>query len=308
VILVFGGNGQLGQELSRAAAAHSIAMHALSHAKADIADGAAVAAALARWEPDLVVNAAAYTKVDLAETNVEDARRGNETGPAMLAAACAGAGVPLVHVSTDYVFDGEKAEPYVETDPIRPLSAYGRSKAAGEDAVRCVLKRHVILRTAWVYSEFGQNFLKTILRLASSRDELRIVADQCGSPTSAQEIAAAILHIAPQLAREGAWGTYHFTASGDTTWHGFAERAVAAAAPFTGRRPVVRPISTAEYPTPAKRPANSRLDCRLFMRTFDYSPRPWAECVDATTRALVAAPQPAASQTMTNNTGTNHVA
>jgi len=290
VILVFGGNGQLGHELTRLAAARGIPMHALSHSEADIANSSVVVAALARWKPELLVNAAAYTKVDLAETNVEEARKGNEIGPATLAGACAAAGIPMVHVSTDYVFDGSKPEPYRETDPVCPISVYGRSKAAGEDAVRGGLKHHIILRTAWVYSEFGSNFLKTILRLAETRDELRIVADQHGSPTSARDIAEAILHIAPALLRDRKLsGTYHFTADGFTTWHGFASRVVEIAAPMTGRHPRVIPITTADYPTAARRPANSCLDCRLFVEKFGFSPRHWTEGVDTTTRTLVAA-------------------
>jgi dTDP-4-dehydrorhamnose reductase len=292
VIVVFGGNGQLGQELTRAAALRAIAMRSLPRAEADIADGAAVGAALSRWKPDLVVNAAGYTKVDLAETEIEEARRANETGPAVLADACATAGVPMVHVSTDYVFDGAKEGAYLESDPACPISTYGRSKAAGEDAVRRTLKSHVILRTAWVYSEFGQNFLKTVLRLAATRDELRIVDDQYGSPTSARELADVILHLAPLVVRDqGLSGTYHFTAHGFTTWHGFASRVVEVAAPFTGRDPRVMPIRTADYPTAAKRPANSRLDCGLFIQRFGYQPRHWTEAVDETTRALVAPPQ-----------------
>jgi dTDP-4-dehydrorhamnose reductase len=296
VILVFGGNGQLGQELSRAAEARAVPLRGLAHAEADIADAAAVTAALLRWKPDLVVNAAAYTKVDHAEIRIEEARRGNEVGPATLAAACADAGIPLVHVSTDYVFDGTKDGAYVESDAVSPLSIYGKTKAAGEDAVRRAHKHHVILRTAWVYSEFGHNFLKTILRLAQTRDELRIVADQRGSPTSAREIAAAILHLAPLLMRDqNLAGTYHFTAGGLTSWHGFASRVVAAAAPVTGRNPRVIAISTADYPTPARRPANSQLDYRLFVEKFGFAPRHWTEEVDATTRTLVGAAQPADS-------------
>jgi dTDP-4-dehydrorhamnose reductase len=288
VIVVFGGSGQLGQELSRAAASRGVHMRALSHAEADIADAAAVAAALARYRPSVIVNAAAYTKVDLAESHVEDARIDNETGPAVVAGACAAAGIPMVHVSTDYVFDGAKEGAYLESDPVCPVNVYGRTKAAGEDAVRRALKRHVILRTAWVYSEFGQNFLKTILRLAETRDELRIVADQHGSPTSAADIAEAILHVAPLLVGDPRLsGTFHFAAHGETTWYGFACRAVAIAASFTGRNPLVIPISTAEYPTPAKRPANSRLDCHLFAQTFGFLPRHWTEAVDATVRILM---------------------
>ena len=292
MILVFGGNGQLGRELFRAAAERHVALQALPRAEADIADAAAVAAALKHWKPDLIVNAAAYTNVDGAESHEAEARRANELGSAVLAAACAEAGIALIHISTDYVFDGSKDAAYRESDAVHPINAYGRGKAAGEDAVRRVLHRHVILRTAWLYSAFGRNFLKTILQLAQTRDELRIVADQHGSPTSARELAEAILHVAPRLIAEPRLsGTYHFTADGATTWHGFAECIVAAAAPITGRKPRVTPIATADYPTPARRPANSRLDCSLFVQTFGLTPRPWREAVQATTRALVAAPQ-----------------
>ncbi len=296
MILVFGGNGQLGQDLMRAAASRAISVRTLSHADADITNSTAVEAAFLHWEPTLVVNAAAYTKVDLAETNVEDARRDNEVGPAMLASSCATAGVPMVHVSTDYVFDGTKEGAYLESDPVCPINVYGRTKAAGEDAVRHILKRHVIVRTAWLYSEFGHNFLKTILRLAATRDELRIVADQHGSPTSAREVAEAILLIASVLLRdEDIWGTYHFTAGGITTWHGFASRVVTIQAPITGRNPRVTPTKTAEHATVAKRPANSHLDCRLFARVFGFSARHWTEGVDATTRALVTSSERATS-------------
>jgi dTDP-4-dehydrorhamnose reductase len=245
-----------------------------------------------RWKPALVVNAAAYTKVDLAEANVEEARRGNEVGPAVLADACAAAQVPLVHISTDYVFDGTKEDAYLESDAVCPISVYGRTKAAGEDAVRRILKSHIILRTAWVYSEFGHNFLKTMLRLAATQDELRVVADQWGSPTSAREIADAILRIAPRITRaEDVWGSYHFVSQGITSWHGFASRAVAVQAPLTGRRPRVTPIKTADFPTAARRPANSRLDCRLFTQVFGFTACHWTEGVDTTTRALVIAAQ-----------------
>lgn len=292
MILVFGGTGQLGRELVRAAATRGVALQAASRVQTDIADAAAVAAALARWQPDLVVNAAAYTNVDGAESHFAEARRANEVGPAVIAQACAAAGAALVHISTDYVFDGSNDGAYRESDPVRPINAYGRSKAAGEEALRRAHKDHVILRTAWVYSEFGRNFLKTVLQLADTRDELRIVADQHGSPTSARELAEAILDIAPRLATDGRlWGTYHFTADGATTWHGFAECIVAAAAPITGRQPRVTPIMTTDYPTPAKRPANSRLDCSLFAQTFGLSPRPWREAAQATARALATASQ-----------------
>jgi dTDP-4-dehydrorhamnose reductase len=290
VILILGGNGQLGQELARAAALQEMPATALSRAQLDIANSSDVASVLTHIRPALVVNAAAYTKVDLAETNVEEARRANKIGPTVLAAACAAVQVPIVHVSTDYVFDGRKEGAYRETDAVCPINIYGRTKAAGEQAVRSTIDRHVILRTSWMYSEFGSNFLKTILRLAANRDELRVVADQRGAPTSAREIADAILHIAPRLIRgDDVWGTYHFTADGVTTWHGFASHTVATHALLTGRNPRVTAITTADYHTAARRSTNSRFDCRLFAKVFGIWGRHWTEGVDATTRVLVAA-------------------
>jgi dTDP-4-dehydrorhamnose reductase len=292
VILAFGGSGQLGQELVHASTAQGVPLAAVSRAEADVTDAASLRAAIARHKPSVVVNGAAYTKVDLAETETEAARAGNETGPACLAVACAQAGVPLIHLSTDYVFDGSKAEPYVETDPIAPIGAYGCSKAAGEAAVREAMPQHIIIRTSWVYGVFGANFLKTMLGLAARQDELRIVADQRGCPTSSAELAGAIVAIAPRLAaREGVWGTYHFAGDGVTTWHGFASRVVAAQAPLTGRSPRVTPIATAERPTAARRPVNSALDSGKFARVFGIRARPWGEEVDRVTRTLVSAQQ-----------------
>jgi dTDP-4-dehydrorhamnose reductase len=288
MILLFGSNGQLGREFAGACGGHRISLIALSHAQAGISDRGAVCQAVARHTPRLVVNAASFTKVDLAETETELAFQANERGPAIIAEACAAAGIPLVHVSTDYVFDGAKSGAYVEDDPIAPINSYGLSKAAGERAVRAATQRHIILRTSWVYSEFGQNFLKTMLRLAATRDELRIVADQRGCPTSARDLAAAILAIAPRIiAGEDVCGTYHFAGAGVTTWHGFASRIVAAQAPLTGRVPRITAITTAEFPTPARRPANSELDCSLFERTFGFHGRPWTEETDAITTAIV---------------------
>ena len=295
MILVFG-QGQLGTELMRAAAARHAPLTALAHDAVDIADGAAVEDTIALHCPSLVVNAAAYTKVDLAETETDAARRGNEIGPGVVARACAAAGTSLVHISTDYVFDGTKCGAYVESDPTAPLGVYGRTKAAGEAAVRSALPRHVILRTSWLYGEFGHNFLKTMLRLARERDELRVVADQRGCPTSTRDLADAILAVAPRMtAREAIWGTYHFAGTGATTWHGFASRIVAAQAPLTGRRPHIVPITTAEFLTRARRPANSELDCGLFAATFGFRGRPWTDEADTIVRALVTATLGAAS-------------
>jgi dTDP-4-dehydrorhamnose reductase len=290
VILVFGSGGQLGQELARMAAPREIALTALTHAQTDVSNRSAVAAALTEYRPSLVVNAAAYTKVDRAETETCAALRGNARGPAVLASACAGAEVPLVHISTDYVFDGTQARAYLESDPINPINAYGHSKAVGEAAVRRHQPRHVILRTSWLYGEFGQNFLKTIVRLAQEREELRVVTDQRGSPTSTRDLADAILRMVPRLAAgEEVWDTYHFTGSGVTTWHGFASCIVAAQAPLTGRKPTVSAITTAEFPTQARRPAHCELDCSRFERTFGFRARPWAEETTEITQAVVLA-------------------
>jgi dTDP-4-dehydrorhamnose reductase len=292
LILLFGGGGQLAQELVRLASARGIVLTALNHAELDIADSTAVAAAFAKHRPALAINAAAYNKVDLAETEFEQARRGNEIGPAVLADRCHGTDVPLVHVSTDYVFDGTKSSAYAETDQIHPINIYGLTKAAGEENIRRRLRRHIMLRTGWVYGEFGHNFLKTIVRLANTREELRIVSDQTGTPTSTRMLADAILRIAPRLLiGENIWGTYHFSATGRTTWHGFATRIVAAQAPLTGRNPKVTAITSAEYSTPARRPVNSVLDCSRFVQVFGIRADPWAEEVDAVTRAFVAAQQ-----------------
>jgi dTDP-4-dehydrorhamnose reductase len=289
VILLFGAGGQLGQELKRASSTSSVPLAALSRAEADITDGRAVTNAIKRYDPLVVVNAASYTKVDLAESESEAARQANEVGPTILSAACARAGVPLIHLSTDYVFDGHKPTGYLEGDPIRPINTYGRTKAAGEKAVRESTPLHVIIRTSWVYGEFGKNFLKTVLNLAATRDELRIVADQRGCPTSTPDLAQAILRIVPQVLSSKIWGTYHFTGSGVTTWHQFACRIVSAQTPLTGRAPRVTAISTAEFPTPARRPANSELDTRLFERVFGFRGRPWADETDAIVRALITA-------------------
>jgi dTDP-4-dehydrorhamnose reductase len=290
VILLFGAGGQLGREFTRTSAARGVPLVALSRTEADIADESAVRAAISRHRPSLVVNAAAYAKVDAAESETQAARLGNEIGPAVLAAAAAAASVPLIHISTDYVFDGSKDGAYIEDDPIAPINAYGQTKAAGEQAVRDAARKHVILRTSWLYGEFGQNFLKTMLALAATRDELRVVSDQHGCPTSTADLAAAILAIAPSLAaNDPVWGTYHYAGSGVTTWHSFASRIVAAQAPLTGRSPRVTAIFARDFPTAARRPANSVLDCGKFKRMFGFAGQPWTEETDRITRALTGA-------------------
>jgi dTDP-4-dehydrorhamnose reductase len=298
VILVFGAAGQLGQELVAMASGRHIALTGLSRADANIADETAVADALSAYRPSLVVNTAAYTNVDGAESNRAIAVQANAHGPGLLAHACAETGTPLLHISTDYVFAGDTSGAYLEGAPINPVNAYGCTKAAGEAAVQRVHRRHVILRTSWLYGEFGNNFLKTIIRLAQQRDELRIVADQFGSPTSTRDLANAIFRIAPRLImNEDVWGTYHFAGSGVTSWHGFASCIVAAQAPLTGRRPKVTAITTAEFPTPAHRPANSALDCRHFERTFGFCGRRWEDETVEITHSVVLAQQAGVANT-----------
>ncbi|MGE5271302.1 MAG: dTDP-4-dehydrorhamnose reductase, partial [Thiohalocapsa sp.] len=227
-----------------------------------------------------LVNAAAYTAVDRAESETDKAWAGNCTGPLNLAAVCEEAAIPLIHLSTDYVFDGSKQGAYREDDPVKPLGIYGQTKEAGERAVRGLAARHMILRTAWVYSAHGSNFVKTMLRLAADRPVLRVVADQVGSPTSAADIAAAIgTVIAAIAAGNTSWGTYHFAGAGAVSWHGFAEAIFEAARPWRGEPPRIEAITTAEYPTPARRPANSVLDCQRIGAAFRIVPRPWQQAV-----------------------------
>jgi dTDP-4-dehydrorhamnose reductase len=196
--------------------------------------------------------------------------------------------LPLVHISTDYVFDGAKTAAYSERDTISPLGVYGRSKAAGETSIRETLERHLILRTSWVYGVYGANFLKTVLQLVRTRNELRIVADQRGCPTGTADLARAVLSIAPRLAdRDLIWGTYHFAGNGVTTWHGFATEIVAAQAAFTRHRPNVVPITTAEYPTLARRPANSELDSSRFAEIFGFRAADWRDRTREVVSALL---------------------
>lgn len=287
-LLVFGAGGQLGRELDVVTSSRRVAATLLPRKLADICDRHAVASAVQRIDPTVIVNAAAYTKVDQAEIEPESAFRSNCGGPALLAEVCAERGLPLVHVSTDYVFDGAKPTPYVETDPIGPMGVYGRSKEAGEQAVRARLERHIILRTAWVYGVHGNNFLKTMLGLASHRESWNVVADQRGNPTAAVDLAEAILAAATRAATGSApWGTFHFAGSGDATWHDFACEIVSAQAPFTGRRPTVAAISTADYPTRARRPANSRLDSTRFATAFGVTSRPWQQRTREVVTALM---------------------
>jgi dTDP-4-dehydrorhamnose reductase len=289
-VLLFGSHGQLGSELRRATAAGSIELIAVPRSDADISDRRTVRELVDRHNPAVVVNAAAYTRVDDAEENRAAAERSNIDGPGSLAETCHAAAIPLIHISTDYVFNGEKQDAYVETDPVVPIGFYGMTKARGEQAVRDACAHHAILRVSWLYGEFGQNFLKTMLRLARERDVVRVVADQRGSPTSTRELARAILHIAPQLLNNpDKSGIYHFAGEGVTTWHGFASAAIETFCELTERTVKVEPITTAEFPTKTKRPVNSALDCSKFDASFGFNRKSWRSEVREIAGILVCA-------------------
>lgn len=294
-ILITGGEGQLGTELIAQSKDHGTEVLAPTLAQMDLTDPARVDAFWDAFQPEALINAAAYTAVDRAETEPDLAFAVNAAAPAYLAQRCRRAGIPLIHISTDYVFDGQKGSPYLEEDPISPLGVYGRSKAEGESAVRGALDRHLIIRTAWLYSAHGANFVKTVMRLAAERDELRIVDDQLGSPTSATDLAGAILHIAGRLGSgaELPWGTYHYCGNGVTSWFGLTRHVLetlVAQERMTSFR--LTPITTAQYPTPARRPAFSALDCRRIETAFGIIRPPWQAGVEKTVLQLLATFRP----------------
>ena len=287
-LLVLGGNGQVGQELLRALAPLGEVLATTRSgllpdggpcAVADFGQPQSLPPLLDRLRPAVVVNAAAHTAVDRAEQEAEAAFLANAQAPAAIASWCAANGVPLLHYSTDYVFDGAGHAPYREVDATAPLGVYGASKLAGEEAIRAAGCEHVILRTAWVYAAHGHNYLRTMLRLGGEREELRVVADQIGTPTPATLIA----DVTAQLLRRGDLpsGTWHLTASGQTSWHGFAEAIFteAVAAGLLARAPRVLPIGTADYPTPARRPAWSVLDNRRLQQDFGIILPDWREAL-----------------------------
>jgi dTDP-4-dehydrorhamnose reductase len=295
-ILITGGSGQLGNALQKQAAAAGIPYIAVSRPDFDFERPETIDACFARAAPSLVINAAAYTAVDAAETNQEAARAGNHTGPLRLAELCAQAGIPFIHVSTDYVFDGNKGAAYIEDDPTGPTGVYGATKRDGELAILATPAHAIILRTAWVYAAHGKNFARTMLNAARRTRTLRVVADQRGTPTAATDLAAAIIAIAELISRDG-WldvykGLYHTTNSGDTTWHGFATKIFEIAAPLGLAPPEVIPITTADWPTPAKRPADSRLDCGKLARVFGIQMPLWSDSVGPIVRDLIAMDAP----------------
>lgn len=281
-ILVTGCDGQVARALL-GLAGRSVVVEALGRPALDIAVRASVDRAIGRFGPDVLVNAAAYTAVDKAESDEAAAFAVNRDGAGNAAAAAAAAGIPVVHLSTDYVFSGDKVAPYREDEPTEPTGVYGRSKLDGECAVAAANPSHAILRTSWVYAPWGNNFAKTMLRIAADRDVVRVVADQHGTPTYAPDIAEGILAVARAALAEpeaDSWrGVFHMTASGETTWAGFAEAVFAESAAHGGPVARVEPITTADYPTSAKRPANSRLDNSRFRTTFAYALPDWRDGV-----------------------------
>jgi dTDP-4-dehydrorhamnose reductase len=292
-ILVFGKTGQVARELSRVRWALGCHVQQLAHSEADLLDTAAVRNAILGVRPEIVINAAGYTAVDRAEVDHQAAEMVNRDAPAAMAVACRHLGAKLIHLSTDYVFDGFKAGPYLERDPIGPLSVYGCTKADGEIAIREALPQHVILRTSWVFASHGANFLLTMLRLANERPaQLRVVADQKGAPTAAYDIALAIASIVRQIKDgNGAWGTFHFTGSEPTTWYNFA-RAIFG---LSQRDPVLIPITSAEYAAAARRPSNSVLDCEKIARDYGIGQPSWRTALEHVLRELGEFAEPAQS-------------
>jgi len=276
-ILVTGRNGQVAQSLAeRAGPGHELVF--ADRPGLDLADAASIERTVEQVRPDIVFSVAAYTAVDKAESERDLAMAVNGEGPGVLARAARRMGAPIIHLSTDYVFDGTAGRAYREDDPVGPIGVYGESKLAGEQAIRASGATYAILRTAWVYSPFGHNFVRTMLRLAAERDELLVVEDQQGCPTSALDIADAMLRVADSWTAEPGKGidsVYHFAGTGETNWADFARAIFAISTARGGPSAAVRGIPTSAYPTPARRPANSRLDSSRFVETFRLRSSKW---------------------------------
>ena len=275
-LLVLGAGGQVGRELLSARWPAGWQVEGRTRAEVDLADTAGLEAAIRTARPDIIVNAGAYTSVDKAEVARDAAWAVNAIAPGIIGRVAAELGAAVIHYSTDYVFDGDGCGGREEDDPVAPLGVYGASKEAGERALRAATGRHVIVRTSWVFAAHGQNFVRTMWRLGGARDELRVVDDQRGCPTSARSIAAATVVIAERIAAGGAeWGTFHFAGAPAATWHGLAEATFQEMARRTGRRPRLLAIATADYPTPARRPANSVLDTRRISGAYGIAAPDW---------------------------------
>ena len=287
-ILVTGGSGQLATSLLACGGAR---IRRVGRPAFDFDHPQSVRACFRQIAPAAVVNAAAWTAVDAAEADPEGAARANRDGPALLAELCREDGIPLIHVSTDYVFDGDKGAPYVESDPTSPTGVYGRTKAEGEQAVLAANPRTVVLRTSWVYSATGRNFVRTMLDAGARNPTLKVVGDQHGAPTSADDLATAIIAMLA-LIETGGWqdshaGIFHATGSGETSWHGLAVASLKAAARHGRPMPEMVAIRTADWPTPAKRPADSRLDCGKLERVFGLRLPPWERSLERTVDRLL---------------------
>jgi dTDP-4-dehydrorhamnose reductase len=289
-IFILGEHGQVARALASACAARGDVLVCAGRAAVDITDRAALADKIAAFRPDLIVNAAGYTQVDRAEDETAQAFAVNRDGARNAAAAAAKTGAPLIHLSTDYVFDGTKSGPYLETDTPNPVSVYGHSKLAGEAALADETDDYLIVRTSWVYSAWGTNFVRTMLRLAGGRDEVRVVDDQRGSPTFAPHLAEALAAIGEAcMAGRGAarQGLYHLAGTGGTTWCGFARAIMAGSAARGGPAARVRAITSREFPTRARRPANSRLNCTKAAKVFGIRLPTWEASLDNCLDALV---------------------
>jgi len=278
-VLIIGGSGQLGRELAAVPWPDDVAPVAPGRAAADLTDRNAIASILADGDWAAVINVAAFTGVDAAEEAMAAAFAANALGPAILAEETRRRGVPLIHVSTDYVFDGKKPAAYDEDDATGPLGVYGASKLAGELAVRAGNPRHLIVRTSWLCGRYGKNFARTMLRLAETRDTLRVVDDQHGTPTAAPDLAGALIKLATSPDLRDRAGTYHFANRGETTWCGLARMIFAQSVARGGPSATVEAITTADYPTPARRPSNSRLSTARIERDFGIVPRAWEEAL-----------------------------
>ena len=290
-ILVTGGTGQLATAL-----AASPGIHRVGRPDFDFDHPETIEATFRAAAPRIVVNAAAYTAVDAAENDADAAYRANRDGPATLARLCAEADIPLIHISTDYVFDGAKPDPYTEADPVAPQGVYGASKLAGEQAVIASGAKAIILRTAWVYAATGKNFVRTMLTVGKTRDRRTVVADQHGCPTAAADLGDAILAIIARLDATG-WqpdykGIFHAAGAGATTWFGLAVATFEEAARHGAKVPEVAPIMTADWPTPAKRPANSRLDCTRLHDVFGIRLPHWRASLTRTVDTIFATAPP----------------
>ncbi|MEL7040605.1 MAG: dTDP-4-dehydrorhamnose reductase [Pseudomonadota bacterium] len=289
-ILCIGKTGQVARALQERLSGYEVDLKCLGRPEADLTHPERLHDIIKNAAPALVINAAAFTNVDKAESATEEAFAVNAAGPGRLAEACADLQLPMIHISTDYVFSDSTERPLLESDPVRGINAYGRSKAAGEAAVRDVLRAHIILRTSWVYSPFGANFVKTMLRLAAERGSVSVVDDQIGAPTSAFEIAEAIFNIARKLLSSvpnAEFGTYHFASKGYVSWADVASFIFQLHDSRTGCKTHLKRIPSSDYPTPAQRPRNSRLDTRKITATFGINPRDWKHGVEEVVNRLL---------------------